>query len=66
MKHVSPTTTNNVQIHTNLAPDVESVPTPTTISTTTSKNKQNFHDRAIDIFVKMVETSIFLRKTLRE
>jgi len=69
MKHVSTTTIDHVQIKTNSTPDVESAPTSTTISistiivsTSTSKGKQNFHDRAIEIFEKIVETSTSLMK----
>ncbi len=67
MKHVSATTTDNVEIQTNSAQDVESAQTSTTVTTTTmttptSKGKQHFHDRAIDIFEKMAETSTGLMK----
>jgi len=63
MKHVLATTTDNLQSQTNSAPDdVESAPTPTTISTPPSKGKQSFHDRTIDIFEKMPETNTCLMK----
>lgn len=63
MKHVSATTTDNVEFQSNSTPDVESTPTTTTTtSTPTSKGKHNFHDRAIDIFEKMAETSTGLMK----
>ena len=62
MKHVSATTTDNADFHTNSSPDVDSTPSSTTMSTSTSKGKQKFHDRAIDIFEKIAETSTSLIK----
>jgi hypothetical protein len=62
MKHVSATTTDNAQSQTNSVQENEGAQISTTITTPTSKGKQHFHDRAIDIFEKMAETSTSLMK----
>jgi len=62
MKHISAITTNNCKFSTNFNPDVESAPTSTTMSTSTLKGKQNFTDRAIDIYEKIAKISTSLMK----
>jgi hypothetical protein len=62
MKHISATTTDNMEFQANSSQDVESAPTSTIMTTPTSKGKRNFHDRTIDIFEKMAETSTDLMK----
>lgn len=68
MKHVSATTTDNTNCQNNSSPDVDNWPQSATTSTppSTSKNKQNFHDRAIDIFEKMAESNTCLLKNFEK
>ncbi len=64
MKHVSATTTDQTDVDSNISPDEDDLSKSNLMSTppSTSKGKQNFHSRAIDIFEKMAETSTSLIK----
>ena len=57
-KYVSTTTNDNADFPTNSSPEVDNVPisTPPSIS----KTKIHFHEKLIEIFEKMTETSIGL------
>jgi PAB1-binding protein PBP1 len=67
MKHVSATTNDHIQLQSNSTPDGDGESASTTIqSTPTSKGKQTFHDRAIQIFEKMAETSTGLMKNFEK
>ena len=59
-KHVSATTNDSANFPTNSSPEVDSAPisTPPSIS----KTRNNFQERSIEIFEKMVETNIGLMK----
>ncbi len=64
MKHVSATTTDQANFELNSSPEEDTLSKSTTGHTppSSSKDKQNFHDRAIDIFERMAETSTSLMK----
>jgi hypothetical protein len=64
MRHVSATTTDNMDFYNTSSPEMDSLPesTSTPSSTSKSKGKQNFHDRVIDIFEIMAETGTGLMK----
>jgi hypothetical protein len=64
MKHVSITTTNNMDFHNTSSPKMDSLPdsTSTPSSTSKSEGKQKNSDRAIDIFEKMAEIGTSLMK----
>ena len=59
-KHVSATTNDSAESPINFSPEVDSAPlsTPPSIS----KTNVHFHERSIEIFEKMAETSIGLMK----
>jgi len=59
-KHISATTNDNADFSTNSSPEVESA--LISIIPSTSKTKNNFQERSIEIFEKMAETSIGLMK----
>ena len=63
-KHVSATTNDQADLDSNSSPNEDNLLKSSFMSTppSTSKGKQNFHDRAIDIFEKMAETSTSLMK----
>jgi hypothetical protein len=63
MKHVS-ATTSHMDFQNASSPEMDNLleSTSTPSSTSKSKSKQNFHDRAIDIFEKMAKPGIGLMK----
>ena len=64
VKHVSATTNDNSNNHSNstLDRDIQQQSTTSGTPSSSSKGKQNFNDRAIDIFEKMAESSSTLLK----
>ncbi len=71
MKHISTTIMDNANMATNSILEEDSLFKSTIITTfssiTNSKNNQYFHDKVLEIFEKMVETNIRLRREfLRE
>lgn len=52
-------TAYNVEFQTNSSLDVEKIPTLTTMSTPMSKGIHDLHDRPIDIFKKLIDSSTY-------
>jgi hypothetical protein len=67
MKHISITMIGNMDFHTTSSTNVDNLSASISIpaSTSKSKSKQFFYNRAINIFEKMVETETSLIKEFK-